>query len=51
MVVGPNVQTGVNVIIMPGSTIGENAVIYPRSTVSGYVKPNFSGFIKAKWEK
>lgn len=51
VVVGSNVQTGVNVIIMPGSTIGENAVIYPKSTVSGYVKPNFSGFIKAKWEK
>jgi bifunctional UDP-N-acetylglucosamine pyrophosphorylase/glucosamine-1-phosphate N-acetyltransferase len=51
VVIGSNVQTGVHVTTMPGSTIGENAVIYPRSTVSGYIKPNFTGFIEAKWEK
>ena len=51
VVLGSEVQTGVQVTVMPGSTIGENAIIYPTSTVSGYVKPNFTGFIEAKWKK
>lgn len=51
VVVGPNVRVGVDVITMPGSTVGENAVIYPRSTVSGYITCNFIGFTKGRWEK
>lgn len=51
VVVGMNVQTGVYVITMPGSTIGENSIIYPQSTIFGYVKPGFIGYINAKWKK
>jgi NDP-sugar pyrophosphorylase family protein len=49
--IGSNVQIGVQVITMPGSTIGENAIIYPTSVVSGCIPPNFIGFIEPIWKK
>ena len=51
VIIGSNTQIGVQVTTMPGAVIGENALIYPCSIVSGFIEPNFVGYVDASWGK
>lgn len=47
--VGPRVQTGVNVSIMPGSSIGADSVIFPNSCIGGFLPSGSFGFYVPRW--
>jgi len=50
-VIEDNVEFGVNVMVMPGSSICSDSKIFPNSIVSGYIKPNTCGYVKTAQQR